>query len=947
MIDYNSMEAKWQKSWEDAKIFEREPDGRSAYEVTAAFPYANMPQHIGHLRTYGTADALARYKRMRGFNVIYPMAIHGSGTPVIAIAKRMEEKDKDLIETLKLYGVGEDVMARMTDPEFIIDYFAKELEAGMHAAGYSIDWRRKFVSTEPFFSKFIEWQFGILNGKGYLTKGKHPVGWCPKDNNAVGMHDTKHDVEPEIEEQVAIKFKVSDGDAKILCATYRPETIHGVTNIFINCNASYALCEINGEKCYVSEQAARELGNQIEIKLIEIVGARELLSKTCVNPANNDTLPILPGFFVKADRGTGAVMSVPAHAPFDYAALQRLKAEGYAMPEIIPKKIIDVKIGRSLSDVTVGDAKPEHVDLPALAYLEILHTDVNAIEDMLEFATKLQYREESHWGKMLVPGYEGMSEPEAREKIKQALIGKGEAMPIFTLTNGPVYCRCGEKVVVKILDDQWFINYGDASWKELTKEAFDSMRILPPKLRNTYAAAIDWINLRAVARSRGLGTKFPLDKKYIIESLSDSTIYPAFYTISHIIRNVPVESLTPEFFDYVFKGKGDLDGVAKATGIDYATVKRCRESFTYWYKDTSRHSGSDLVFNHLTMYIFNHVAIFDKEYWPKQIVTNALVNYEGEKMSKSLGNIVPLLEGLKKYGADPLRLIEVAGTDLFTDSEFSVEALEGVKARLQYVYDAIENADSLGTGELRHIDYWLYSKLNTKIGAATKAMDDLELRDASIEMLYNSVNELKRYFAHGGKNSLAVKDYLTGVALMLQPMAPHFSEEAWHALGNDTFASVEKWPEADKSMISEVIEQGEDLVDKTVNDARQVIAMMQKKSGKKAAALRIIIADDWKRNLTNIVAKDKNIENAINSAKSDDSLDKAAAAQYVGSLAKRAREITEVRLMQHDEFESFSESAEYMGRQLGCKVTVEKESASNSERAGRAGPLKPSLDITL
>ena len=185
------MEEKWQKAWEDARIFESEPNDRPAYEVTAAFPYANMPQHIGHLRTYGTADALARYKRMRGFNVIYPMAIHASGTPVIAIAKRMEEKDAELIDTLRMYGVGEEAMGKMTDPEFIVDYFAKELEKGMHAAGYSMDWRRKFVSTEPFFSKFIEWQFGVLNGRGYLTKGKHPVGWCPEGRQRRG--DARHE----------------------------------------------------------------------------------------------------------------------------------------------------------------------------------------------------------------------------------------------------------------------------------------------------------------------------------------------------------------------------------------------------------------------------------------------------------------------------------------------------------------------------------------------------------------------------------------------------------------------------------------------------------------------------------------------------------------------------------------------------------------------------------
>ena len=395
------------------------------------------------------------------------------------------------------------------------------------------------------------------------------------------------------------------------------------------------------------------------------------------------------------------------------------------------------------------------------------------------------------------------------------------------------------------------------------------------------------------------------------------------------------------------RGKGDVDAVAKSTGIDYAVIKRCRESFAYWYKDTSRHSGSDLIFNHLTMYIYNHVAVFDREYWPKQIVTNALVNYEGEKMSKSLGNIVPLMEGLRKYGADPLRVLEVAGTDLFTDSEFSADALEGVKSRMQYLSDAVERSGDLETGELRRIDYWLYSRLNRKVEEATAAMDRLELRDAAISVLYNSTTELKRYFARGGGNGLVARDYLTVVALMLQPITPHFSEELWHALGNNTFSSLEKWPEADKGMINEGIEAGEELVAKVVEDARQVMALMQRKGGRKAKELRIAVAEDWKRALINELAKEKSVEKVMQKIKREKDIDREAASKFVGSLAKRANQLAEVTVSQQDEFESLSEAGDYLGRQLGCAVVVGKESQSKSERAGRAMPLKPSLDIVF
>ena len=506
MIDYAEMEAKWQKAWDDAKIFAPEIGDKPPFMVFGAFPYVNTPQHIGHLRTFGTADLLARYKRMRGFNVLFPMGFHATGTPVLAFAKRIKNNDRELFDELKLFHIPEDEIAKMVDPVYITKYFTKEMESGMRFAGYSIDWRRKFVTTDERFSKFIEWQFGILHRLGFLTQGSHPVGWCPNENNAVGMHDTKHDVEPDIERQTAIRFRVEGEEASVLCATYRPETVFGVTNVFVNDGAKYALCSIEGRdgNYYLSKACADALKSQMKVTVLSETDGKEMLKKKCVNPATNESVPVLPGFFVKEGIGTGIVMSVPAHAPFDYAALERLRASGYAMPEIKPKKIIDVEIGRSLGDVSAGEARPVHVDVPALAYLEVLHTDANAIDDMLEFATKLQYREESHWGKMLVRGYEGMSEPEARDRVKGELLKQGNAVEIYVLANAPVYCRCGYEIVVKAVENQWFINYGDAEWKKLVRELLGEMAIFPQKSRNAFEAAAEWINLRAVARARAM-----------------------------------------------------------------------------------------------------------------------------------------------------------------------------------------------------------------------------------------------------------------------------------------------------------------------------------------------------------------------------------------------------------------------------------------------------------
>ncbi|MGC8710713.1 MAG: leucine--tRNA ligase [Candidatus Micrarchaeia archaeon] len=944
MIDYKSIEEKWQKEWDDNKVFEGEPNEKEPYFVTAAFPYVNTALHIGHLKTYGIADILARYKRMRGYNVLFPMGMHATGTPILGFAKRIKNNDKDLIEELKIFHIADEDIQKMTDPEYIVQYFVKQVENDMRISGLSIDWRRKFVSIEPFFSKFIDWQFGILASKGLLVQGKHPVGWCPNEGNPVGAHDTKHDVDPEIEKETAIKFKVVGEDASFACSTYRPETIYGATNVFVNDKAEYVKCRIGNETYYISKGAAGILSYQMKIEVIESVNGSELLKKKCINPVTGEELPVLPGFFVKENLGTGVVMSVPGHAPFDYAAIERLKASNYSMPELQIRKIIEVDIGRSLSDVGVGEVKPLHPEIPALAYLEILHTNVNAIDDMLEFATKLQYREESHWGKMLVKGYEGMPEPEAREKIKNELISKGNAFEIYIIANAPVTCRCGTDVVVKVVDNQWFLNYGDKNWKALAKEALAGMRILPENEKNTFNIAIDWLDLKAVARAQGLGTRLPMDKNYIIESLSDSTIYPAFYTISYLIRNVNVDSLKPEFFDYVFRGNGNAEEVAKETGIDYELVKRCRESFTYWYKYTSRNSAGELIFNHLTMYIFNHAIIFDKEYWPKQIVVNGMLLSEGEKMSKSLGNIVPLKDGRDKYGIDPLRLQVNGGADILSDTNFVETDINGINERLEYIYNVIERSNSMNAEELKNIDYWLYSKLNKKIENATASMDKLDLRDAITSIFYGSVLELKRYFERGGKNSMVVKEYVQDVALMLQPIAPHIAEEYWHMLGNNTFVSLEKWPEAQKDMINEKVEAGEDIVEAFIEDAKNALMLMEKKSGKRASSMHIIIASDWKREILNRLAKTKNPGQILEEEK--DSSNKEQVARYVAKIAKQMASLKGTDITQKDELGAFESAKDYIkGKVGGTDIIIESEEESKSQRAQNAMPLKPSIDI--
>jgi len=180
-IDWNKIETKWKHKWNDAKHFEADPNDKEKKFITVAYPYPNSPQHIGHGRTYTLADVHARYYRMKGFNVLFPMGFHYTGTPILGMAKRVEAGDAEIIDGLKnIYHVPEDAIKTFVEPIKIADYFHKEIKAGMVEMGYSIDWRREFTTIDPVYQKFIEWQINILKEKKSNHSRVSPSWLVPK-----------------------------------------------------------------------------------------------------------------------------------------------------------------------------------------------------------------------------------------------------------------------------------------------------------------------------------------------------------------------------------------------------------------------------------------------------------------------------------------------------------------------------------------------------------------------------------------------------------------------------------------------------------------------------------------------------------------------------------------------------------------------------------------------
>jgi leucyl-tRNA synthetase len=878
-IEWRLIEEKWRRKWDEQKIFNIDPDfSKKKYFITVAYPYPNSPQHIGHGRTYTLADVHARYMRMKGYNVLFPMGFHYTGTPILAMSRRIAAGDKELLETFQnTYHVAKDTIKSFVEPIKIASYFHNEIKLGMKEMGYSIDWRREFTTIDKLYSKFISWQFNTLRNKGLIVQGSHPVGWCPKDQNPVSQHDTIGDVEPDFNEYTLIKFKLDDGYI-VPTATLRPETIYGVTNLWVNPKVEYVRIHIDNERWIVSKEAARKLeflNHNIAIE--SSIYGREIVGKYVEDPVRKVSIPLYPASFVESNNGTGIVMSVPAHAPYDFQAIEDLKQNISLRNEFVELKVDVIPITIIGSEDYTPDVNNDHPISPA-AKMIMKYKIKDQDDPQLEKATNELYSQEYYKGKMLqnTQKYVGMPVSLAKDRIKKEIILSGAADVMFELINKPVRCRCGTECVVKLLNDQWFLNYGDKKWKNLAHECLDKMDIIPEEIRQEFNYVIDWLRERACARKSGLGTKLPMDHDWIIESLSDSVIYMSYYILAKYVNNNSIfdvdvvaifDDLNDSFFDYIFLGNGNASHIAVECKISLSLLEEIRNEFSYFYPLDARHSGRDLIQNHLSFFIFNHAAIFRREHWPKKIVVNGSVLMEGKKMSKSLANIIPLRTAIKEYSADAVRLAMLGSAELLQDADFSFDAIKGIRSTLDDIYNMAINystaklkpgsslVSSMTASEMKREieDRWLVSRLQNYITDITVSMDKSRVRKALHDILYMFDQDLqwykKRINAKNREDSaivLTLSIFLKSRIRMLAPFAPFISEEIWQIIGDESHSIIfAGWPNVNEDKRDLVAEESEQLIINIISDLQNILKVT------KISPVKIIIytSAGWKQKI--------------------------------------------------------------------------------------------------
>jgi leucyl-tRNA synthetase len=803
--NYITIEQKWQKKWYDDELYITKKGKQKKFFIHFAYPGVSGYLHVGHMRGFTYCDIIARYKRMSGYNVLFPAGFHASGIPSVGFAKKVERKDKETIQLLKENRLTDEYIQKLTDPREVVNYFSKVyVEDYWKRFGFLIDYSRLMNTISKGYNQFISWQFHKLYEKNLLIQKPHYAPYCP-NCGPVAVDKSETDIQKggdvEILEFTAIKFTMSDGTV-LPAATLRPETIFGVTNMWVNPDVNYEKVKIKDETWICSKECVEKLSYQLgDVEILnEKISGKALVGKTCVVPLVNREVPILSGPFADPSIATGIVMSVPAHAPYDWIALVE------SQQNIQPISIIEVKgFGNN----------------PAKEVCDELQVTTQTETDKLDEATEILYKKEFHTGYLNehCGVYAGIKISDIKDDVKNDLIDHNAAT-IMQEFSDEVICRCGEHVVIKQIPDQWFIKYSDSTLTETAIHHAQTMNLLPLTYQEDMPKVLEWFDDRAAIRKGSwLGTEFPFKKNWIIEPISDSTLYPAYYIVSNYVNanKISPDEMNNEFFDYVFLGKGKPQS---------KTWEQIHADFDYWYPVDINLGGKEHKTVHFPVFLMNHVAVMPEDKWPRGIFVHWWVTQKGkEKISKSKGGAEPILEAATIYGVDGLRLYYAHVGSPFVDVEWDKEIVTRYKNRVINIWKLVQKITTSAQENKvdEHLDNWLRSMINRRIQNVRTAFETYDLRVVSNEIYFEFQKDLQWYLKRGGSNIKLLDEILQIWTRLMCPITPHLAEELWHTRGKKDYVSTESYPDFSADASSQKDEVGEYLLLDVIDDVNEIL----------------------------------------------------------------------------------------------------------------------------
>ncbi|MFN4131868.1 MAG: leucine--tRNA ligase [Caldimicrobium sp.] len=799
MKEYNfsEIEKKWQRIWEERKIFKVKTDlSKPKYYVLEMFPYPSGRIHMGHVRNYTLGDIIARVKRMKGYNVLHPMGWDAFGLPAENAALK--------------HGVHP---AKWTYSN--IAYMREQLKK----LGFSYDWDREFATCDPSYYKFEQKFFIEMYQKGLAYRKKTLVNWCEHCQTVLaneqveegkcwrcGEEVVSRDMEgwflkitayaeelledlkkleghwPEKvllmqrnwigkSEGAEINFYLPEFNKTLTVFTTRPDTLFGVTYIALSPEHPLALeiAEKKGlkDKLLDFREKIRRERRQIEEGLVEKEGF--FLETYAKHPLTEEPLPLFTANFVLMEYGTGAIMCVPAHDQRDFEF-----AKKYGLP-------IKVVI------------QPPDKELKA-EELECAYEEKGFLVNSQEFT--------------------GLESELAKTKITEKLeeIGQGKKCITYRLRDWGIsrqrywgcpipmiYCeRCG-----------------------IVPEKFENLPVLLP--------------LHAQIDSRGrsplpyleefVNTLCPVcgGKARRETDTFDTFVESSWYFLRFACPDYP-EAFNPVDIDYWLPVDQYIGGIEHAIlHLLYARF------FTKILRDLGYINLDEPFKNLLTQgMVIKETYKCPKHGWlyPEEVSSNGtclkdnchekVIIGKPEKMSKSKCNIVDPDAMIKKYGADTVRLFIAFAAPPDKDLEWSDHGIEGAYRFLKRVYTIVEEKADL----LRDLHYNQEElkdlsgdalKLRKKLHQMIKKVhQDFEERlhfntgIAAIMEFLNSLQEaLKTLDLKEEKNLKLLKEVLEKLLLCLSPVSPHICEELWERLGKSTLISQESFPTWDEALLKE------------------------------------------------------------------------------------------------------------------------------------------------
>ncbi|POI26689.1 hypothetical protein CIB84_009561, partial [Bambusicola thoracicus] len=511
---------------------------KGKYFVTFPYPYMNGRLHLGHTFSLSKCEFAVGYQRLKGKNCLFPFGLHCTGMPIKACADKLKRE-------MELYGCPpefpdeeeeEEENSARKDEEVIIKDKAKG--------------KKSKAAAKTGSSKY---QWGIMKSLGLsdeevvnFSEAEHWLDYFPplavQDLKSMGLKG----VGPQ--EYTLIKMKVLDPyPAKLsglrgkniflVAATLRPETMFGQTNCWVRPDMKYIGFEtVNGDIFICTQRAARNMSYQGFTKDNGVVPVvKELMGEEILGAALSAPLTsyrvvyALPMLTIKEDKGTGVVTSVPSDSPDDIAALRDLKK----------KQALRGKY--SIRDEMVLPYEPVPIiEIPGYGNLcapficdELKIQSQNDREKLAE-AKERVYLKAFYEGVMLVDGFKGQKVQDVKKRIQKMMVDNDEAM-IYMEPEKQVLSRSADECVVALCD-QWYLDYGEVDWKKQASECLKQLETFCEETRRNFEATLGWLQEHACSRTYGLGTRLPWDEQWLIESLSDSTIYMAYYTVAHLLQ---------------------------------------------------------------------------------------------------------------------------------------------------------------------------------------------------------------------------------------------------------------------------------------------------------------------------------------------------------------------------------------------------------------------------